>query len=412
MSDTSTPNPELVSTPALSGERVSFTGTLASMTHKQAQTLVEVQGGTATEHVSKQTTMLVVGEEGWPLEADGTSSVKLQHVERLRYEGLEIRIVPESEWLGFVGLDGERRELHRVYTPAMLSQLLDLPVNVIRRWERIGLIRPVSRVCRLPYFDFQEVNSVRKLSQLVTSGVSVREIQNSLAHLRDLLPGIDRPLAQLQLMAQDQHLVLRDTQGRLLTASGQRLFDFDGEPSEGDTSEGRDQKDGSDEREQVLSFDAHLKHDWTAAECFDEGCRLSDEGELEPAADAFRLCLLDDATNVSAHFHLAELLYRLDNPKGALERYHMAVSLEPDFIEGWTQLGCLYAELGDPQTAVEAYDIALDIHADYPDAHLHKAEALHQLGKTADAVPHWKRYLEFDKRGPWADMARKRLEEA
>ncbi len=55
----------------LSGERVAFTGTLASMTHRQAAELVAQQGGAPPEHVSSKTTLLVVGEEGWPLEADG-----------------------------------------------------------------------------------------------------------------------------------------------------------------------------------------------------------------------------------------------------------------------------------------------------------------------------------------------------
>ena len=378
--DASTSHPPLVSAPALSGERVSFTGTLASMTHKQAQALVEEQGGAATEHASKQTTMLVIGEEGWPLEADGTSSVKLQQIERWRNEGLNIRIVRESEWLGFVGLDGHLRELHRPYTPAMLTQLLNIPVNVIRRWERIGLIKPVSRVGRLPYFDFQEVASVRKLSELVASGVSISEIQNSFDRLRGFLPGVDRPLAQLELLAQDQHLVLRDASGRLLTAGGQRLFDFDSDPAEAAHA-------GSAEVEpRILSFESHRRDDWTAAECFDEGCRLTDAGELTPAAEAFRLCLLDEPQNIAAHFHLAEVLYRLDNPRGALERYHMVVALDHNYLEAWTQLGCLYAGLGELTTAVEAFDIALDIHPDYPDAHLHKAESLHQLGQTAAAA--------------------------
>src|SRR5260221_12315676 len=88
----SQPNP-------LAGERLAFTGTLASMTHHEAQARVVECGGTAAEHVSRQTTMLVVGEEGWPLEADGQPSVKWREVERLRAEGLDIRIVSESDWL-------------------------------------------------------------------------------------------------------------------------------------------------------------------------------------------------------------------------------------------------------------------------------------------------------------------------
>src|SRR5262245_66422216 len=85
----STPSqPRLPQSPPLAGERLAFTGTLASMTHKDAHARTAECGGSAAEHVSRQTTMLVIGEEGWPLEEDGSPSVKLQHVERLRTEGL------------------------------------------------------------------------------------------------------------------------------------------------------------------------------------------------------------------------------------------------------------------------------------------------------------------------------------
>src|SRR5579872_7114809 len=133
----STGQHEFQSAPPLAGERLAFTGTLASMTHKQAHARVEQCGGTASEHVSRQTTMLVVGEEGWPLEADGTPAVKFQHAERLRAEGVDIRIVSESDWLTFVGLDGRRDQLHPHCTPAMLSQRLGVSVHNIRRWERM-----------------------------------------------------------------------------------------------------------------------------------------------------------------------------------------------------------------------------------------------------------------------------------
>jgi hypothetical protein len=34
-----------------------------------------------------------------------------------------------------------------------------------------------------------------------------------------------------------------------------------------------------------------------------------------------------------------------------------------------------------------------------------------QLGRTQEAAYHWRSYLKFDTRGPWADEARQRLEE-
>ena len=71
----------------------------------------------------------------------------------------------------------------------------------------------------------------------------------------------------------------------------------------------------------------------------------------------------------------------------------------------------MHNELGDPQAALHAFEIALQVHPDYPDAHLHIAEVLHQLNRVEEAIPHWKVYLEFDEMGPWAELARQRLDE-
>ncbi len=373
------------------------------MTHKEAHARVAECGGIATEHVSRHTTMLIIGEEGWPLEEDGQPSVKLQHAEKLRKEGLEIRFVCESDWLGFVGLDGRRGELHRRCTPAMLSQMLKISVHQIRRWERMGLIRAVSHVCRLPFFDFQEVASARRLAELIDAGVPVREIQTSLAQLEHVVGVGARPLAQLEILASDRHLLYRDERGRLKTAGGQRLFEFEGPPAE---------KPSASEPLQLPGPLPDDRSRWNAHDWFEEGRRRADEGELAGAVEAFRMSLMEDADAPEVQFHLAEALYRQGNGPGALERYHVAAELDHSYIEAWTQIGCIHAELGQLASAIDAFDIALNIHTDYPDAHLHKAEALHQAGRSSEAAVHWRKYLEFDQTGPWAEAARKRLEEA
>lgn len=390
---------------SLAGERVSFTGTLASMTHKQAHERVVACGGIASEHVSRQTTMLVVGEEGWPLEPDGKPSVKLQQVERWRHEGLEIRIVPESDWLLFVGLSERRDEVHRQYTPAMLSKLLGIDVHQIRRWERLGLIRAVKHVYRLPYFDFQEVSGARRLAELVEAGVPPREIQQSLSRLQGVLGGIERPLAQLEILASDHEIVYRDPSGRLKTPAGQMLFDFD---------EQNHRDESSEANPDVLALPAAAddRADWDATDWFEEGRRLAEAGEISGAIECFRLSLMDEPDAPETNFQLAEALYRAANVPGALERYHVAVEQDHNYLEAWTQIGCLHAELNEYPAALDAFDVALQVHSDHPDAHIHKAELLHQLGRTAEAIPHWRAYLQYDRRGPWAEAARSRLTDA
>jgi tetratricopeptide (TPR) repeat protein len=284
----------------------------------------------------------------------------------------------------------------------MLSQILGLPVHTIRRWERMGLIKAVSHVGRLPFFDFQEVASARRLAELVGAGVPVREIQNSLAQLEIVVGAGARPLAQLEVLASDRHLVYRDECGRLKTASGQRVFDFAGPAPE---------KRGDDK---ALLHPAALLPDrshWTSHDWFEEGRRLADEGELAQAVEALRMSLMEEFDAPEVQFHLAEALYRQGNAKGAIERYHVAAELDHNYLEAWTQIGCILAELGQFGPAIEAFDIALDIHPDYPDVHLHKAETLCQAGRWPEAVLHWRKYLEFDQTGPWAEATLKRLEE-
>ena len=400
----------LVNSPCLQGEQVSFTGVLASMTHQQAMDLVARNGGTSSAHVNRQTTMLVIGEEGWPLESNGQPSVKLQDATELAQHGQPLNVIRESEWLHLLNLDERRSEIQRAYTPAMLSQLLGVPVHFIRRWERKGLIRPVRRVYRLPYFSFQEVASARRLTELIAQGVSRSEIESSLGRIMSLCPGNRRSLDQLELLARDARIVFRDEHGFLEPVSGQRLLAFDDEARENSQAT---EDEESHESLQLSEWAPDERHQrWTFRDWFDQGRQLLEDGNAAGAVEAFRMCLMERPGEAEVHFHLAEALYRCGRSQAALERYYVAVEFDHEFIEAWTQLGCLHAELEEPESALEAFGIALDAHPDFPDAHWHKAEVLFSLERIAEAIPHWQRYLEFDSRGPWAETARQRLDKA
>lgn len=402
--------PKPGSSPCLQGERVTFTGTLASTTHSEASKLVEENGGIATDHVSRQLTMLVVGEEGWPLEDNGQPSVKLQQVERWIEAGADIQILNESQWLTLLGLNDHREEVHRLYTPAMLSSILGISVHVIRSWERSGLIRPVRRVHRLPYFDFREVSSARRLSELLDSGIPRTEIELSLKRLPSVRKGEERPLEQLEILATSLGLLVRDRHGLVIPKNGQRVFDFDEE------NEQEFLPVSEAEEPQSLRFattespfepappPAH--RDWLV-----EGCRLYDMGQVRDALEAFRLAAMSSPQSSDVHFQLGECLYRMGNIEGAIERYFVAVEHDKDFLEAWTQIGCLLNETGDHRSAQEAFQMALTILPEYPDAHYHLAETLCEMGDLQAARTHWSEYLKHDSRGPWADVARQRIEQ-
>ncbi|WP_437188092.1 tetratricopeptide repeat protein [Planctomicrobium sp. SH668] len=393
----------LTSSPCLQGERVTFTGTLASMTHAQAFDLVAQHGGVATEHVSRNTTMVVVGEEGWPLEDNGQPSVKLQQAERLRFAGNDIELLNESNWLTLLGLNDHREEVHRLYTPAMLSSILGISVHVIRGWARVGLIRPVRKVFRLPYFDFREVSSARRLNELLESGVPRKDLEESLRRLPSVQRGDDRPLEQLQILAHQLGVVIRDKHGLVIAANGQRLFNFE-------STEPASEPQEESEECTSLRFEADAISDQEPRDWLVEGCRLYDSDRLKDALEAFRLAALASPNSADVHFQIGECLYRMGHVESAIERYYAAVEHDHDFLEAWTQIGCLHRELGDSVAARRSFESALKLLPEYPDAHFHLAETLYDLNDRNQAKYHWQEYLKHDSRGPWADIARQRLE--
>ncbi len=110
--------------------------------------------------------------------------------------------------------------VERFYTPAMLAELLGVPVTVVRRWHRHGLIVPVQEVRRLVYFDFQEVAVAQRLAQLFWAGLSPQHIEKKVADLDRLLPGVQRPILQGNVIVQGQSLLVRQGDG-LVEAGGQ-----------------------------------------------------------------------------------------------------------------------------------------------------------------------------------------------
>src|SRR5438876_1491727 len=88
----------------LRGHKVAVTGRLASMTRRQAAELVKAYGGQWQPSVTRQTSMLVVGQDGWPLDRDGRLTRKLQKARYLQ-RTRSLTIVSEADLLARLGLE-------------------------------------------------------------------------------------------------------------------------------------------------------------------------------------------------------------------------------------------------------------------------------------------------------------------
>jgi tetratricopeptide (TPR) repeat protein len=424
----------------LRGVRLAFFGRLASMSRRDATQLLRSRGAVVVEKPDETLQLAVVGEHQWPLPQGGTLEDWLDEPMRQAVERGTLEVVSETQLWQRLGLVEPQPDVHRLYTPAMLAQLLRVPVEVIRRWHRRGLIVPVREVRRLPYFDFQEVATARRLAELLAAGASPRVIERKLAALARYLPGVGRPMTQLSVIVHGKEILLRQGNG-LIEPGGQLRFDFDvwdtgtadhvgeafgesGEQAVGgapqpvpeaassefdelDLPLGCQESpaaDFDDDRPAVLPGPFHMG---------DDLCRLAaeleEDGQLAAAAEMYRAALAAGGLSAEICFQLAELLYRMGDLAAARERYYVAVELDEDYVEARANLGCVLAETGQRDLAVAAFEGALRYHADYADVHFHLAETLHELARDAEAADHWRAFLQLAPDSPWAEQAQARL---
>jgi len=359
------------------------------MGRREAAQLLRQHGAAVLDRPQASAHLIVVGEEELPLaglegQEDWFDEDTRQHIERG-----DIEVITETQLWQRLGLVEAEHETHRLYTPAMLADLLGVPLAVIRRWHRRGLIVPVREVRRLPYFDFQEVTTARRLAELLAAGASPRAIERQLAALARYVPGAARPLAQLSAIVEGKRILLRQGDG-LIEPGGQLRFDFDawqGEPTP--------QQAVPTTPEQMCRLAAELEED----------------GQLGAAAEMYRAAMAAAGPKAEICFQVAELLYRQGDLAGARERYYMAVELDENYVEARANLGCVLAETGQRDLAVAAFQGALRYHPEYPDVHYHLARTLDELGRRDEADQHWRVFLAQAPDSPWAEEARVRLRE-
>lgn len=390
---------------SLVGRRVAFVGKLGGVNRQEARQLVRALGGIPVEQPGPDVSLIVIGADELPL---WDEEEMLDPPTRDAIGAGEVELIGETQLWQWLGLIDAEHDARRLYTPAMLADLLGVPVATIRRWHRRKLIVPAREVQRLPYFDFQEVATARQLAQLLATGASPTAIERKLARLARFVPDVERPLAQLSIIVHGKQILLRQGEG-LIEPGGQLRIDFDALDSPNETA-----KPGLSRPADIVSLAAaRLSHGepTTPAEMLQCAADLEDAGLLAEAVDMYRTALAVGGPNAEICFLLAELLYRQGDVTAARERYYMTVELDETYVEGRANLGCVLAETGEPELAIAAFLGALDHHRDFPDVHYHLARTLDDLGRRDEAETHWRAFLALAPTSPWASEARDRLGE-
>lgn len=388
------------------GKRVALVGRFGGMNQREATNVLRSFDALVVDADSDSIDWIVIGAEESPL---AEAELLSQSAREGAAQGT-LEILHETELWQRLGLVDVEQSVRRYYTPAMLAHLLGVSVRVIRRWHRRGLITPIRTLHRLPYFDFQEVATARRLAAWIASGASAQAIEHRLVELVEVLPDIQRPLDQLSILVEGRQILLRQGEG-LVEPGGQLRFDFDAL----DQVETEPPVEFAEPAVLSMHQNQAAKDPFEVAsvqqdELLSAAYEAEDEGDLEAAVDYYHAVLARDGPRAEIDFQLGELLYRLGHVVAARERYYSAIERDPEFVEARSSLGCVLAETGQPELAIAAFRGALSLHDDYADVHYNLAQVLEEQDREVEARHHWNKFLEFAPDSPWAAEAIERIE--
>lgn len=366
--------------------RIAFTGKMASMTRKDACALVREAGGEPAAGVSHRTDLLVVGMEGWPLLPDGEISHKLRHAKELQDIGCPICIVSETAFLELAG-KSTAQPAQRIKFPAHeVCRVLKISAESLRRWEHLGLIQS-----RDENYEFQDLVSIQTIHNLVGHGVRPEKIARSLRDLASILPGFDKPLAQLRVIAENPGDLFVDFAGTRFSPTGQLFLDFDG----------RRREECS-----VLPLNCRTR---SLNEWFDLGIGCEEEGLYAEATEAFQTVLALDPDFSQAYFHLGNVMREMGILWAAEDFYLRAARMQSATTPAWCSLAEVQEEQGKTEDAIVSYQAALAANPDCADGLFNLALCFEKAGRKLDARRHWFLYLKLDPCSASSQVAKRYL---
>ena len=379
---------------AVEGKRIFLIGRFGGMNQRQAGNVLRSYNAVMVEQDAEFIDWVVIGAEESPIAEADLLTPRLRDASARG----ELEVLRETDLWQRLGLVEFEQSVRRFHTPAMLAHLLGVSVHVIRRWHRRGLIKPIHTLHQLPYFDFQEVATARRLAQWISSGESPKAIEQRLVELVEVLPELQRPLDQLSILVEGKRVLLRDAEA-LLEPSGQLRFDFEAMDQSEQTLDPSTM--GSGDGPSVLSIyqdsrdsePVFIESGGEQDELLAQAFAAEDAGDLHLAVDLCHAVLARDGPRADIDFQLGELLYRMGDPVAARERYYAAIESDPDFVEARASLGSVLAETGQADLAVAAFRGAIELHEDYSEVHYNLANLLSELGRDVEARYHWTRFL-------------------
>jgi tetratricopeptide (TPR) repeat protein len=283
-------------------------------------------------------------------------------------------------------------EPRQAYTRAEVRRQFGLTERQLRTWEE-GSLLPGRES-----YSFSDLIAIRTILELRSKGFRPGKIAEAVDALRRKLDGVKQPLSELRILSDGKKIAVRVAGQKMEAVSGQILFDFDASELGG-----------------VRDFPARKRaaNRLRESEAWFQKALALEESGADPALilEAYEHVVELNPEAAGALVNLGTIHYRQRRFAEAERYYKDAITADPAYPLAEFNLGNLYDEQGRLNEAFDHYRRALALNPHYADAHFNLALLCERTADPLKAVYHWKCYLKLDRSGPWAEIARRQLEQ-
>jgi tetratricopeptide (TPR) repeat protein len=283
------------------------------------------------------------------------------------------------------------------FTGAEVAKLLGIPAQRLRSLDRAGIVRPTGHVRGRRAYTFSDVIALRAARDLLQQSVRMRDVARAIEKIKETLPKVTRPLAELRIVSDGAKVVVKSASGAFEPITGQMVLDFD-------------VRSLRDDVVRVLRPVVGKERARSAYELYLQASELDEDPKTMDDAEAlYRKAVELDPYLAIAYTNLGNICFRRRDDEQAVVLYEKALGLDQKQPEAQYNLGYVMLERGRAHEAVEYFRGAIESDGGFADAYFNLAMAYEELGDSVRARPCWRRYLELEPTGTWADIARKHL---
>ncbi|MBD2088992.1 tetratricopeptide repeat protein [Microcoleus sp. FACHB-1515] len=122
---------------------------------------------------------------------------------------------------------------------------------------------------------------------------------------------------------------------------------------------------------------------------------LQSGGKLKESIPLYLSAIERQPKLLDAHFYLADVYLKLDQPEAAVDHFKQCLQLKPDLADAHFYLGSIYLKLNQFETAADYFKQCLQLKPDLADAHFYLGNIQFNANQFKDAIFHFEKCLEI-----------------